>query len=158
MRSKLTSMEHTISTLLKAYESGKLHRRDLVKGLALLAAGAGSASAAGFQSNGINHVSLQVSDLQRSSEFYQRVLVVSAENRPAGAVTLKVGKSHIVLRPGTPAAKVDHFAVGVDHFNKDAIIADLKARGATPTDKGDAGLHVLDPDGYPVQFQSNDTA
>ena len=96
-------MEHTISTLLKAYENGKLHRRDLVKGLALLAAGAGSASAAGFQSNGINHVSLQVSDLQRSSEFYQRVLVASAENRPAGAVTLKVGKSHIVLRPGAPA-------------------------------------------------------
>jgi catechol 2,3-dioxygenase-like lactoylglutathione lyase family enzyme len=150
-------MEHTISTLLKAYENGKLHRRDLVKGLALLAAGAGSASAAGFESNGINHVSLQVSDLKRSSEFYQRVLVASAENRPAGAVTLKVGKSHIVLRPGTPG-KVDHFAVGVDHFNKDTIIADLKARGAMPTDKGDAGLHVLDPDGYPVQFQSNDAA
>jgi len=77
-------MEHTISRLLKAYENGKLHRRDLVKGLTLLAAGSGSASAAGFQSNGINHVSLQVSDLQRSSEFYQRVLVVPAENRPAG--------------------------------------------------------------------------
>lgn len=151
-------MEHTISRLLKAYENGKLHRRDLVKGLALLAAGAGSASAAGFQSNGINHVSLQVSNLQRSSEFYQRVLVASAENRPAGAVTLKVGKSHIVLRPGTPAGKVDHFAVGVDHFNKDSIIADLKARGAVPTDKGAAGLHVVDPDGYPVQFQSNDAA
>jgi len=86
------------------------------------------------------------------------VLVVPAENRPAGAVTLKVGKSHIVLRPGTPAGKVDHFAVGVDHFNKDTIIADLKARGAMPSDKGDAGLHVLDPDGYPVQFQSNDGA
>jgi len=151
-------MEHTISRLLKAYENGKLHRRDLVKGLTLLAAGSGNASAAGFQSNGINHVSLQVSDLQRSSEFYQRVLVVPAENRPAGAVTLKVGKSHIVLRPGTPAGKVDHFAVGVDHFNKDTIIADLKARGAMPSDKGDAGLHVLDPDGYPVQFQSNDGA
>jgi hypothetical protein len=27
-----------------------------------------------------------------------------------------------------------------------------------PSDKGDAGLHVLDPDGYPVQFQSNDAA
>jgi catechol 2,3-dioxygenase-like lactoylglutathione lyase family enzyme len=151
-------MEHTISRLLKAYESGKLHRRDLVKGLTLLAAGAESASAAGFQSNGINHVSLQVSDLQRSSEFYQRVLVVPAENRPAGAVTLKVGKGHIVLRPGTPAGKVDHFAVGVDHFNKDTIIADLKARGAMPSDSGDAGLHVVDPDGYPVQFQSNDAA
>ena len=151
-------MEHTISRLLKAYESGKMQRRDLVKGLTLLAAGAGSASAAGFQSNGINHVSLQVSDLQRSSEFYQRVLVVPAENRPAGAVTLKVGKSHIVLRPGTPAGKVDHFAVGVDHFNKDTIIADLKARGAMPSDKGEAGLHVLDPDGYPGQFQSNDGA
>ena len=67
-------MTSTISKLLASYENGKLSRRDLVQGLALLAAGSGTASAAGFQGNSINHVSLYVSDLQRSSDFYQRGL------------------------------------------------------------------------------------
>jgi hypothetical protein len=48
-------MENTISRLLKSYESGKLNRRDLVRGLALLAAGSSTASAAGFQVSSINH-------------------------------------------------------------------------------------------------------
>jgi len=38
------------------------------------------------------------------------------------------------------------------------VIAELKARGAMPTEEGDAGLHVMDPDGYPVQVSSNDLA
>ena len=43
-------MRGTISKLLEAYENGKMSRRDLVQGLALMAAVAGTASAAGFQS------------------------------------------------------------------------------------------------------------
>jgi hypothetical protein len=34
-------VEHVISNLLKRYEGGALSRRDLVKGLAMLTAGAG---------------------------------------------------------------------------------------------------------------------
>ena len=151
-------MEDTISRLLKAYEGGRLHRRELVKGLALLAAGPGAASAAGFQGNGVHHVSLYVSDIRRSTEFYQRVFGCSPQNRPDGTVLLSLGKSHIILRRSRPAAKVDHFSIGIDHFNKDSVIAELKARGAMPTEEGDAGLHVMDPDGYPVQVSSNDLA
>ena len=58
-------MENTISRLLATYENGGLTRRELVRGLAVLAAASGSASAAGFQGSGINHVSLYVSDLKR---------------------------------------------------------------------------------------------
>jgi len=36
------------------------------------------------------------------------------------------------------------------------VIADLRARGATPIDGGDgAGLHVADPDGLFVQVIAN---
>ena len=65
-------MEHTISGMLAAYEKGGLSRRQLVAGLSLLAAGAANAQS-GFRGNGVNHVSLQVSDLNRSAEFYGRV-------------------------------------------------------------------------------------
>lgn len=152
-------MKRTISRLLGAYENGKMSRRDLVQGLALLAATAETASAAGFQGNSINHISLYVNNLQRSTDFYQRTFGCTVNKRD-GNNQLVFGKNFLVLRPGNPAGKVDHFAIGVDGFNKDAVTADLKARGATPIDQqgGDFGFHVADPDGFPVQISANNPA
>ena len=145
-------MTSTISKLLATYENGKLSRRDLVQGLALLTAGAGTMSAAGFQGNSINHVSLYVSDLQRSSDFYQRVLGGTVNKRD-GNNQLIFGKDFLVLRPGKPPGKVDHLAIGVDNFNEASVTADLKARGVTPmNEKGGVGFHVVDPDGFPIQI------
>ena len=149
-------MKGTISKLLDAYENGKMSRRDLVQGLALLAAGAGTASAVGFQGNSVHHISLFVSNLQRSTDFYQRVFGCTVNKRD-GNNQLMFGKNFLVLRPGNPVAKVDHFSIGVDNFKKESVAADLKARGATPIDQqgGDFGFHVVDPDGYPVQISAN---
>ena len=151
-------MTNTISRLLKAYEKGKMSRRQLVQGLALLAAGSSTAQAAGFQGNSVNHISLQVSNLQRSTDFYQRVFGCTVNKRD-GNNQLVFGKNFLVLREGKPAAKVDHFAIGVDNFNKDSVTADLKARGATPIDQqgGGFGFHVLDLDGFPVQISANNS-
>ena len=152
-------MKSTISKLLEAYENGKMSRRDLVQGLAVLAASSTTASAAGFQGNSVNHISLFVSNLQRSTDFYQRVFGCSVNKRD-GNNQLIFGKNFLVLRSGNPAAKVDHFAIGVDNFSKESVTADLKARGATPIDQqgGNFGFHVLDPDGFPVQISANNPA
>jgi catechol 2,3-dioxygenase-like lactoylglutathione lyase family enzyme len=152
-------MKNTISKLLEAYENRKMSRRDLVQGLALLAASSGTASAAGFQGNSINHVSLFVGNLQRSTDFYQRVFGC-AVNKRDGNNQLMFGKNFLVLRPGNPPSKVDHLAIGVDNFNKDSVTADLKARGVTPIDQqaGGFGFHVVDPDGFPVQISANNPA
>jgi catechol 2,3-dioxygenase-like lactoylglutathione lyase family enzyme len=149
-------MKSTISKMLEAYENGKVSRRGLIQGLALLAAGSSTAQAAGFQGNSLNHISLQVSNLQRSTDFYQRVFACTVNKRD-GNNQLMFGKNFLVLREGKPAAKVDHFAIGVDNFNKDSVTADLKTRGVTPIDQqgGGFGFHVLDPDGYPVQISAN---
>ena len=149
-------MKNTISKLVEGYEKGKLSRRELIQGLVLLAAGSGTAAAAGFQGNSINHVSLFVSNLQRSTDFYQRTLGCPVNKRD-GNNQLMFGKDFLVLRPGNPPGKVDHLAIGVDNFNKDSVTADLKARGATPIDQqgGGFGFHVLDPDGFPVQISAN---
>ena len=149
-------MNNTISKMLETYEKGKLSRRELIQGLALLAAGSTTAAAAGFQGNSINHISLQVGNLQRSTDFYQRVFACTV-NKREGNNQLMFGRNFLVLRPATPAAKVDHFAIGVDNFNKDSVTADLKSRGVTPIDQqgGGFGFHVLDPDGFPVQISAN---
>jgi catechol 2,3-dioxygenase-like lactoylglutathione lyase family enzyme len=149
-------MKSTISKLLEAYEKGKMSRRALIQGLAVLAAGSTAAEAAGFEGNSINHISLQVSNLQRSTDFYQRVFGCKV-NKREGNNQLMFGKNFLVLRPGNPPAKVDHFAIGVDNFKKESVVADLKSRGANPIDQqgGGAGFHVVDPDGYPVQISAN---
>jgi len=69
----------------------------------------------------------------------------------AGEVTqLRVGKSHLSIRRGSPTG-VDHFAIGIERFNKESIIAELRARGAVPREERNFGLHVIDPDGVHVQ-------
>ena len=50
------------------------------------------------------------------------------------------------------AGLVDHFAIGVEGFNREAVTKDLTARGVTPSQNVEAGFHVNDPDGYPVQI------
>jgi catechol 2,3-dioxygenase-like lactoylglutathione lyase family enzyme len=148
-------MKDTISKLLEAYEKGKMSRRRLLQGLAMLAAGSTAAEAAGFQGNSINHISLYVSNLQRSTDFYQKVFGCQVNKRD-GNNQLMFGKNFLVLRPGNPPAKVDHFAIGVDNFKQESVTADLKARGVTPkNEEGGAGFHIVDPDGYPVQISAN---
>lgn len=151
-------MEQLINGLIGRYEKGGLSRRDLVGALAALSLTGGSAAAAGFESSALNHVSIVVSDLQRSIEFYQRVfgLPLQSENKAAQLVQLKLGKSHLSIRRADGPKGVDHFAIGLERFNKDSVIADLKARGATPREDAGAGLHVVDPDGLNVQLIANE--
>lgn len=150
-------MEHVISSLLGRYESGTLTRRELIQGLAMLALASETASAAdtGFAAATINHVSIQVSDIKRSAEFYMRAF--GLPKRKAGnpdAMRLGVGPSHLTLRQEKPSGNVDHFCLGIDKFNHDSVIRDLKARGVTPEpdEKGPQGFHVKDPDGFRVQL------
>ena len=148
-------MESAISTMLETYEKGKLSRRELVQGLALLVAGSGTLSAQEeFKGSSINHVSLNVSDLDRSTDFYQKVLGAAVHKREGNNQAI-FGKDFLVLRPGTPTGAVGHFAIGVENFNKGSAAAALKARGASPieTQGGEGlGFHVVDPDGFPVQI------
>jgi len=148
-------MDITISKLLATYETGKLSRLDFVQALALLAASSGTMSAAGFQGNSINHVSLYVSNLQRSADFYQHVLGCSVNKRGVENL-VRLGKNFLVLREGKPAGTVDHIAIGIENFNKELVTSDLKTRGATPKEgsRPGAGFHVVDPDGFQVQMVS----
>ncbi len=148
-------MELTISGMLAKYEKGRLSRRQLVSGLSLLAAGSAKGQATGFRGNGVNHVSLQVSDLNRSADFYSKVFGGTVQKTDKD-VRVTLGRSRVILKRDAMSAKVDHFAIGVDQFNQDLVAEDLKRRGATPQTNEAVGFHVLDPDGYPVQVSSND--
>jgi len=151
-------MEKLINNLIGRYEKGGMSRRELVGALAVLAVGTQSASAAGFESNTINHVSITASNLNRSVDWYRRTFGLSLMRQDNNLVQLSVGRTqHLSLRAGNPKG-FDHFAIGIDRFNHDTVVADLKSRGATPQDGNGAGLHVADPDGLLVQVIANGAA
>ena len=152
-------MEAVISNLLSSFEKGTLTRRELMQGLAVVATGSRLASAAEPQSGGIkgariDHVSIQVSDLKRSVEFYQKVFGFSvvSEDKPNEIVRLGITKALVSLHHKNPTALVDHFAIGLDSFNKDAVTRELKQFGITPDENLDAGFHIKDPEGMNVQI------
>jgi glyoxylase I family protein len=152
-------MESIISNLVTRFEKGSLSRRELVRGLAMLAGSATAATAQediNFKGAGIDHVSIQVADLQRSVEFYQKMFgfsVVSQE-QPRGIVRLGNTGVLISLNHESPAGKVDHFAIGIPRFSRESAVRYLTQRGATPLQGDFAGLHVKDPDGINVQISS----
>ena len=152
-------MEAIISNLVDRFEKGGLSRRELVQGLAMLAAGSGLASAqeapASLKAAKIDHVSIQVTDLPRAVAFYQKIfgLTVVGEDKPNEIVRLGMGRGALVsLHHKSPTGIVDHFAIGVQGFNREAVTTQLKALGLTPEDNLDAGFHIKDPEGMSVQI------
>ena len=151
-------MEAIIANLLNRFEKGALSRRELVQGLTLLAAGSGVAAEAqthGLKATKIDHISIQVTDLPRAVAFYQKTfgLTIVGEDKPNEIVRLGMGKGALVsLHHKSPTGVVDHFAIGVENFNKDSVTRDLKAMGLNPDDNLDAGFHIVDPEGIAVQI------
>ena len=150
-------MEHAISGLLERFERGTLTRRELIQALTMVAVAGGTASAAGLRAGSINHVSVLVSEMQRSVDFYNRVfgLTVSNEDKANQIVRLGVGKILVSIRHEPPAGLVDHFAIGVDRFDRESVTRDLKELGLTPLENLEFGFHVKDPDGVNVQITGN---
>jgi catechol 2,3-dioxygenase-like lactoylglutathione lyase family enzyme len=148
-------MEAIISDLLTRFEKGALTRRGLIQGLAMLtAAGVSQAQDTGLKGAKIDHISIQVSDLPRAIAFYEKIfdLTVMSEDKPNEISRLGSGKIIVSLHHKSPTAIVDHFAIGVENFNKERVTQQLKALGITPEENLDAGFHIKDPEGMNVQI------
>jgi catechol-2,3-dioxygenase len=153
-------METIISNLLKSFDRGTLTRRELMQGLGLVAAASGMSAEAGTQTAAIkgariDHVSIQVTNLPRAVEFYQKVFgfTVVSEDKPNEIVRLGAKSTVVSLHHKNPTGLVDHFAIAVESFNKAAVTQQLKKLGITPEPENiDAGFHIKDPEGMNVQI------
>jgi hypothetical protein len=58
----------------------------------------------------------------------------------------------VSLRQEPPAGVVDHFAITVENFNREAVTEALKPHGLTPQENVQFGFHIKDPDGVNVQI------
>jgi len=115
----------------------------------------------------LDHVVVNVSDLDRALAFYCDVLGCKEERRPMDTlVQLRAGASMIDLMrkdgaPGGGAANMDHFAVVIDPFDEAAIRRHLESHGVEAgkvvTRYGAEGngpsMYIHDPDGNMVELK-----
>ena len=168
-------MSAAIEQLVKRYEGGGMTRRDLVLALSALvmARPAGGAAVqqgpAPIQVSTMNHVTLSVSDVQRSVEFYQRVLglplvTTQGTERDWDAPAVPVlgignGPQFIALSRGD-RPHINHYCLGMEGFDAAEIVARLAEHGIearvrmrADSDPPAEELIFNDPDGIPVQIQ-----
>jgi catechol 2,3-dioxygenase-like lactoylglutathione lyase family enzyme len=164
-------MSVEIDDLVSRFEARTLSRRELVAALTGVVAAAALPAAAQdgaivkvAQGRTINHVSMAVTDVEKSAAFYKALLGLKEVSRPGnGGINLGLGDGFLGLyklpNPGT----VNHFCIGVDAFDPDAMAERLKAQGiqanvdrnpANRTSGGDQ-LYFTGPDKTRVQLGPN---
>lgn len=164
-------MENMITTMVKRYENGGLTRRELVQGLAMLVAGAGTAASAEAQSGTkkfnwaplIDHVQVNASDVRKSTEFYQTLGLDLLRSGPPNdrdccpdtSTFLGVGKRLLLaVRANEPAGLTHHWALLMNGHDVESATELLKERGVTPRMTPTSGFHVVDPDGVEIQLMT----
>jgi catechol 2,3-dioxygenase-like lactoylglutathione lyase family enzyme len=151
-------MIRTIESLINRFECGTLNRRQLALSLAALL---GSAKAAPkdeeLKAVSINHVTVRVPDLQRTSRFYQEFFGMPLKQQSATTHILGVGNGFFGIEQGDgKAASVDHYDFGISAFNADGARAKLKKRGLKFDGDSQESFKFHDPDGFLVQLNAPD--
>jgi catechol 2,3-dioxygenase-like lactoylglutathione lyase family enzyme len=151
-------MENEVSSMVDRFERGSLSRRDLVAGLTALAAAGAAATAHAqttpFVATGIDHISIQVTNLDRSIAFYRDIFGLEVLNRDDANKIVRMGRTRIIvsLHEKPPTGIVDHYAIAIEGFDRAQVTAALAAHGLTAEQNLDYGFYVRDPEGVPVQI------
>jgi catechol 2,3-dioxygenase-like lactoylglutathione lyase family enzyme len=157
---KGTVMIRTIETMLSNFERGKLTRRQLALSLtALVTAAQAAPKAAGLRAVSINHVTIKVPNLQRTSQFYQELFRMPLKQHSATTHILGVGESTFfgIEQANDQSATVNHFDFGIANFDADEARTKLKERNLK-FDSGNSkeSFKFFDPDGFQIQLNAPD--
>src|SRR4051794_33325953 len=98
---------------------------------------------------GINHVALEVGDLDEALEFYGRIFEVELRGRVAGMAFIDMGDQFIALSEGRsqPPDDARHFGLVVD--DRESVRTVLQEAGVKIL--GGRGLDFVDPWGNHIQ-------
>ena len=119
---------------------------------------------------GINHVGLAVSDLKRSTEFYEALFGMPVRRQGDTIARLQIGAGphHLELLRAEAGAtpSISHYCLGIEGFDVDRVVSTLSAHGVEKADAvaplkvrvtarpaGGSSIQLGDPDGLAVQLQ-----
>jgi catechol 2,3-dioxygenase-like lactoylglutathione lyase family enzyme len=156
--------------------AGAITRRGLIlslPGLALAHRLVGQRQAAPLSVRGLHQVTLAVSDLERSLDFYQAVFGMSVQARQEGRILLSIGDGPHFLaltKAGSEPPRIDQFGLAVEDFDVERVVRALAGHNVTRGGRGEGlsggpmrvrattrmgtpELHMGDPDGLVIQLQ-----
>lgn len=154
--------------LFDLYDRGLVSRRELLRGLLLVAVPASGLAQSSRPTTAalghtVNHVQLQVRDLAASTEFYAKLVGAKKvrENNPDTWALAMPGESTSIVtlqRSPNRSGVVDHFGIGLRDFNAQNVAAAVKrilpSSDVQVTTVGVPAVGVRDPDGILVQLNS----
>ncbi len=166
-------MEKVIADMVNGYDNGGLSRRDLIRGLSMLVAGAAAAPASAQSappsipwSPLIDHIQINSRDPQKSAEFYTKVM---------GFELLRVGPAGpdrdccperdaflgvndrllLAIRKREPVGAIDHWAMLAPGYDASRFESIIKKRGGQTVKHDLGGQYVQDPDGALCQLMGS---
>lgn len=98
---------------------------------------------------GMNHIALEVSDIEEALAFYARIFTFKLRGRSQGAAFIDMGDQFIALMEGRLQGPDDHRHFGLVVDDRSHVRELAEAAGATML--GDARLDFLDPWGNRIQ-------
>lgn len=111
--------------------------------------------------SGLNHITIAVSDISRSFDFYVHTLGFTPKARWATGAYLYPGNLWLCLSADVVASREDytHYAFSIRSEDFDAFAAHLKSSGVTEwkTNKSEGkSIYFLDPDGHKLEIHDGD--
>jgi metallothiol transferase len=165
-------MEKVLEALVDLLERRSINKRQFIHGvlgaIAPIAAhdsaySTESKQTSGFHGRTLNHITLSVTDVKRSAEFYQKLLGASVLFQTAASDRLQginLGMADAFLgiykiaEPG-----VHHFSIGVENYSVETALQTLKTdfpESKPVLARGGEELYFRDPDGILGQISSID--
>jgi catechol 2,3-dioxygenase-like lactoylglutathione lyase family enzyme len=105
---------------------------------------------------GFDSILLRVTDVKRSAEFFSHFFP-TARVPEKGHLAFKAADTQIVIRPVAAGEKpgVERYAMRVAKFDRAKVVKGLAALGASPEEKGRAGVvRFRDPNGLGVELKA----
>ncbi|WP_435947949.1 fosfomycin resistance glutathione transferase [Dryocola sp. BD586] len=111
--------------------------------------------------NGLNHITIAVSDISKSFNFYVNILGFIPKAKWASGAYLSSGNLWLCLSADAVASHEDytHYAFSIRSEDFDAFATHLKSSGVTEwkTNKSEGkSIYFLDPDGHKLEIHDGD--
>jgi catechol 2,3-dioxygenase-like lactoylglutathione lyase family enzyme len=146
------------------FERGRLTRRQLAGRLLGLGAAmatlrdsawaqetaTGTEAEPTFQATGLDHIALDVTDLKRSNEFYEKHLGLRVIRGDENASFLGDDGDFFLTLFQAEQPKLNHYCYRIDNYNADDAMERLAAAKLRPRREGNR-VYFPDPDGLTVQ-------
>jgi catechol 2,3-dioxygenase-like lactoylglutathione lyase family enzyme len=149
-------MKQAIENLLDDYERGTVTKTQLVQALAAMAAPRSQPASSVFRGRTLNHVTLKVSHLERTKNFYQEMFGLPVTKQTDDGYNLGLEDSFLGMYE-TKNVGLDHVCIGIAEFEFDRVMEKLK-QGFPSLNPSQRGQRVFleDPDGIRIQLSSVD--